>query len=177
MTTGLGFAEKLPESGEVRLSFHRVLPHPTAHVWHTIATPPGLRKWLGEADFEPRENSPFVLRWLNADDVVLTGVIVSYQPQEKLQVNGDAHGTLLWTLATDDCNTRLHFSNTLTLEPQYYARTLAGWHWHLDTLERALGGHAMDWNNWDQPYGGLEEWHTIHEKYVPLYNPAGLTHI
>jgi hypothetical protein len=44
---------------------------------------------------------------------------------------------------------------------EYRTKTLAGWHFHLDALEEALAGHAVDWPNWP-----IDRWAEHHDRYV-----------
>jgi hypothetical protein len=43
-------------------------------------------------------------------------------------------------------------------------QTLAGWHQHLDTLERALDGEPADWARWTELH--MDEWERIRDRYA-----------
>jgi hypothetical protein len=45
----------------------------------------------------------------------------------------------------------------------YRTKTVAGWHWHLDTLAGVLDGEP------DRKLSDVEGWDPIHEQYVAQY--------
>ena len=78
------------------------------------------------------------------------------------------HGVLRWELEPlNDGGTVLRFTSTLDLPDGYFdTRVLAGWHWHLDALARALEGDRADLVNiWDS-------WNPIHARYEELAGQA-----
>lgn len=147
------------------IRFVRHLAHPVERVWAAITDPEQVRAWLGELTVDLVEGGDLVLRWLNTDEsgnhAVLTGTITRLDPPFLLEYAGDIHGTLRWELAPDGAGTRLMFSATGELPEEYRSRNLAGWHWHLDALARALDGVREDWAHWD--YAG---WQRIHAGYA-----------
>ena len=55
--------------------------------------------------------------------------------------------------------TILSFRSTVALQPEFFTKVPAGWHFHLDALAEHLAGGARD-------LAGLDGWESIHEGYV-----------
>ena len=75
-----------------------------------------------------------------------------------LETTGDVHGILRWELSPESGGTTLVFTSTLDLPEEFRSRTLAGWHFHLMALRRALAGGSADLVE-------LPEWPAIHDRY------------
>ncbi len=144
------------------LAFDRALPHPVEVVWAAITEPDHLGAWWGDADVDLAPGGRFVLAWRNTDEAgnraVLHGTITALEPPRLLEVAGDLHGTLRFELAPDGPGTRLRFTSTVALPEDVRAKVLAGWHFHLDALARALDGGTTDLE-------GVEGWEAIHDAY------------
>jgi uncharacterized protein YndB with AHSA1/START domain len=151
------------DDGKSVLSFERRLAHPVERVWEALTRPEELIRWWGEADVELAEGGRFAMRWLNTDDegnrAVMEATITRLEPPRLLELDGDIHGVLLWTLRPDGDGTVLTFSSTLDLPEEFRTKAPAGWHFHLDALAAALDGRATDLVT-------VEGWEPIHERYV-----------
>jgi uncharacterized protein YndB with AHSA1/START domain len=161
------------------LTYERRLHHPVESVWASLTEPDELIAWWGEANVDLTEGGRFGLRWLNTDEEgngsVLETTITDLEPQRRLVLTG-AWGSqrpdwgsadelsdpveveLRWELEPAGDGTVLRFECIGELPEDYLTKTLAGWHWHLDALERALGGGSTDLAD---PQG----WESIHERY------------
>ena len=139
--------------GKDVIRFQRRIPHPIERVWAAITTPAELLGWWGDAEIDLREGGRFVLRWLNTDDdgnrAEMHATITALEPPRLLETEGDIHGVLRWELDPDGEGTMLTFSSTLDLPEEFRFQTIAGWHFHLDTLGEALDGQAYEWSRWD----------------------------
>jgi uncharacterized protein YndB with AHSA1/START domain len=121
--------------------------------------------WLGDAEVELVAGGRFTVRWLNTDDqgnrAVYRGTITRLEPPRLLEISGDIHGVLRWTLRPEAGGTRLTFSSTLELPEEYWTKVLAGWHYHLDSLAAALDGQPADLARLSNG-----RWARIHETYL-----------
>lgn len=148
------------------LRFERYLHHTIEEVWAAITEPEQLVAWLAEADIELRKGGPVRLRWLNTDEhgnpanVVMNATITQFDPPHLLEYAGDAHGILRFELKEEASGCVLIFSNTLPASHTRLRESLAGWHVHLDFLEEALEGQAVDWPHWP-----LDRWTGHYEHY------------
>jgi uncharacterized protein YndB with AHSA1/START domain len=147
------------------LRYERRLRHPMERVWSALTEPAQIVAWLGEADLELVEGGRVEIRWLNTDEqgnsAVARGSIARLDPPRVLEIETDIHGVLLWELRPHDDGTALTFTVTAALPDEMVTRVAAGWHVHLDFLEDALDGHAVDWANWP-----FDRWAAHHERYV-----------
>jgi uncharacterized protein YndB with AHSA1/START domain len=148
----------------------RRLPHPVAKVWAALTQPEQLLAWWGAAEFDLVEGGKFSIEWLNTDEdgeraaepTVMHGVITALDPPNVLEIEGDIHGTLRFDLrAAGDDSTVLTFSSTLEIPEAFVLKNAAGWLVHLDFLEEALAGGAVDWPNWP-----LDRWQALYDRYV-----------
>lgn len=169
--------------GKDVIRFQRRLSHPIDRVWAALTSPAELRGWLGDAEIDLRQGGQFVLRWLNTDQdgnhAEMHATITALDPPRVLETEGDIHGVLRWELEPDGDGTVLTFTSTLDLPDEFRFRVLAGWHFHLDSLADALGGHPVDWSHW-----GLDDWKKIlhqyltrakHEAFIEHWNSAAPT--
>jgi uncharacterized protein YndB with AHSA1/START domain len=147
------------------LRYERRLRHPVDRVWSALTDPGEIVAWLGEADIDLVEGGRVELRWLNTDDegnhAVARGSIAQLDPPRVLEIETDIHGVLLWELQPDGDGSVLSFTVTARLPDGMVTKVAAGWHSHLDFLEDALDGHAIDWPNWPR-----EHWEGLHAGYV-----------
>ena len=141
-----GVLERAGDQHVIR--FQRHLAYPIERVWAALTDPAELLSWWGEADVDLVEGGQFTLRWLNADEhgnrFVMHATITCLEPPHLLEMQGDAHGTLRWELRPAANGTLLTFSSSLVLPKEYQAKTLAGWHYHLDALATTLTGQSVD---------------------------------
>ena len=152
----------------MQLRYMRRLAHPVEKVWAAITEPDHLLAWWGTAEVDLVPGGKFSVEWLNTDDhgdrpvepTILHGVITQLDPPNVLEIQGDIHGTLRFELRPVDDGTVLTFSSTLEIPEEFVLKNAAGWHVHLDFLEEALAGGAVDWPNWP-----LDRWQTIYEGY------------
>jgi uncharacterized protein YndB with AHSA1/START domain len=174
----------IESGGKYELRFRRRYDHPIGRVWAALTEPELLTGWLAEAEIDLREGGTVVLRWQNAEQAeevmrregidpdredtasVLHGTITELDPPRLLEWEGDIHGTLRWELEPDGDATVLTFTSTMEeLEQRFKSMNLAGWHVHLDILERALGGEPFDWaTDWDR--WGMPRWEQHHARYL-----------
>jgi uncharacterized protein YndB with AHSA1/START domain len=155
------------EDGRYLLSFERRLAHPPARVWEALTRPAELIAWWGDAQVELAEGGRFEVRWLNTDEhgntAEMHATIVKLEPERLLVLDGDIHGLLRWELTPDGDGTLLSFRSTLDLEPEFRTKVPAGWHFHLDALDRHLAGGRTD-------LADVEGWEPIHEAYAAKYD-------
>lgn len=154
------------------LRFERHLAHPIEQVWAAITEPEQLLAWLGEAEIEPVSGGHIQVRWLNSDrqgnSAIMQATITQFEPPHLLEYAGDIHGVLRFELREEGTGCCLTFSSTLPAPNAYLSESLAGWHSHLDFLEEALEGQAVDWTNW--PFA---RWSRHHERYTRSLSGQG----
>lgn len=149
------------------LRFERHLPHPPEKVWRYLTEPEKLDDWLAAAEIELTEGGSVVLSWLNTDtegnQAVARGTITRLDPPNLIEIDTDIHGRITWQLEADGagCLLRLHVVHDLP--DDYLAIVLAGWHVHLDFLEDALDGQAVDWPNWP-----VDQWEIHRNRYARM---------
>lgn len=150
------------DAGHQVISFDRRLEHPVAAVWPQLVRPELLAGWLAAADpLEPAEGGAVVLSWLNTDSVA-TGTVSAFDPPTLVEYDTDLHGRIRFELQDEGGGTALAFSATLPAPIGEPASLLAGWHLHLDFLEQALRGRAVDWPHWDAE----GRWQRLHDAYA-----------
>jgi uncharacterized protein YndB with AHSA1/START domain len=149
------------------LRFERHLAYPIERVWAALTEPDDLAGWLAEAELDLAEGGSVVLRWQNSvseeeaeryaielpednpGPPVVRGEVTRIDPPRLIEWDTHLHGLLRWELREDDPGCVLTFTNVLPpVEDFPVAQTLAGWHMHLDLLEKALAGRPADWSNW-----------------------------
>jgi uncharacterized protein YndB with AHSA1/START domain len=151
--------------GGYRLRFERRLRHPIEKVWAAVSEPERLREWLAAAtELDPHAGGAIELHWQNTDlegnHAVARGHITEFSPPTTIAYDTDIHGLIRWELEPqgDGCLLRLTVSHDLPEE--YLAIVMAGWHVHIDFLEDALDGQAVDWPNWP-----MDRWEVHHKGY------------
>ena len=170
-TERLGAVER--SDGEYVIRFERHLDHPMENVWLALTEPNSIAKWLAAATvFELRDGGAVELHWQNGDDPKgMHATITELDPPRLLEWRGDRHGTCRWELRPEGDGCVLTFSSTLDAagvdaqaaeDPEHRSAPslLAGWHVHLNYLEDALDGKAVDWANWTG-----EDWSELYDRY------------
>ena len=149
--------------GRYVISFERRLAHPVDRVWAALTRPEQLIAWWGDADVELVEGGRFDVRWLNTDEegnaAEMHATIAKLEPPRLLVLDGDMHGRLRWELSPHGDGTLLSFRSTVELEPEFLTKVSAGWHFHLDALQRHVEGGTTDLVD-------IPDWEPIHEAYV-----------
>ena len=139
--------------------FERRLKHPPERVWAALTEPDQMARWLAEADVDLREGGAIELRWTNGP-AVLHGRFVTVDAPHVLEYVGDIHGRLRWELEPDGESGTLLTLTVTRDEGDMLAQTLAGWHSHLDVLERALDGGGGDWDrdaDWEPHFARYDD--------------------
>lgn len=177
-----GTAKKVGEKHVLR--YERRLAYSVESVWAAITEPERIAQWLAAADqLELQVGGAVLLRWLNLPDDIgqweaegvqlddaepsadVHGTVTRLEPRRLLEYDTDAMGLMRFELEPDDEGTLLVFINEIILPDAFPAeQTLAGWHVHLDTLERALAGQPADWAHWTEDRMG--EWKRVRERYA-----------
>jgi uncharacterized protein YndB with AHSA1/START domain len=149
----------------VVLRYERRLAHPVDRVWAALTDPRELLAWWGEVH-APRlaQGEPYAITWLNAGEdgerLTMHATITEIRPPEVLEVAGEPHGTLRFELRPDGDATLLTLACTSPVPPEHRTSVQAGWHFHLDALERALAGGSTDLAH-PEPV-----WAPIHARYA-----------
>ena len=159
------------DDGKKVVRFERRLAHPVERVWEALTRPEELSAWWGDAHVDLVEGGEFTMRWRNTGPngeppPVMHARITELDPPRLLETSGDMHGVLRWELEPVDGGTVLRFSSTLDLPADFATKVLAGWHWHLDALARALEGEPTDLVNM------MDSWNPIHARYEELAEQA-----
>lgn len=153
--------------GRSIIGFVRQLNYPVRDVWAALTQVDQLIKWWGQAVLDLEVGGRFTIRWLGTDDdgasVTMDAVITEFDPESLLETEGDPHGVLRWELEPDEMRgdgTQLSFAGALELPDGRRARTLAGWHYHLDALAAHLAGEPTDLMNLPN-----DRWRDLNEQY------------
>ena len=150
------------------IRFERRLAHPVERVWRALTDPDEISAWLALAELELQEGGRVVLTWQNSDaegnTAVARGTVSALEPPWLLEFDTDIHGRLRWELRPDGDSTVLTFSAEVELPDEYETKVIAGWHIHLDHLQKVLDGGRIDWPNWDREH--RPDWERIHERYA-----------
>jgi uncharacterized protein YndB with AHSA1/START domain len=150
------------------IRFERRLSHPVEEVWSALTEPDELIGWLAQAKLDLVEGGDVELRWQNTNNegeqTVLHGTITELDPPHVIEYETDLHGVLRWELREAGDGSVLRFSSSLPAPNDEVASFLAGWHIHLDHLEDALAGGAVDWPRWGEEH--RPSWAAHHERYL-----------
>lgn len=164
MDDDLGTVTQVADGWELR--FERRYPHPVEAVWSALTDPAQTPGWWGHLEaVELRAGGAYVMAWTNEGGPTMTASITALDPPRLLETVGDIHGRLRWELTPDGDGTLVVFRSTVPERPDQehegvhvgWPENLAGWHWHLAALGRALGGEAGtvtmdDWNRFRDRY-------------------------
>jgi uncharacterized protein YndB with AHSA1/START domain len=158
----------LERRGDLRvIHFERRLDHEVERVWRALTEPDEIGAWLALAELDLTEGGRVVLTWQNTDadgnTAVARGTVSALDPPRLLELDTDIHGRLRWELEPDGDGTALTFTAEVALPEDYELEVLAGWHIHLDHLERVLDGGTIDWPNWSRDH--MPEWERIRAHY------------
>jgi uncharacterized protein YndB with AHSA1/START domain len=141
------------EQGRHVLRFERRIEHPVETVWEAIATPGGIRGWLGTAELDLSEGGRVMLRFDKTVGNVIEGRVTEVDPPHVLEYTfGQDDSILRWELRpAGDAATTLVLTHTLP-SPDEAANALAGWHTLLDMIPAAIDGEDPEWSQerWDE---------------------------
>jgi uncharacterized protein YndB with AHSA1/START domain len=141
---------------EVR--FERRIEHPIEKVWEAIATPGGIKGWLGAAQLELSEGGSVRLQFDKTVGNVVTGQVTEVDPPRVLEYTfGQADSVLRWELEPAGDATLLTLTHTLPTD-EHRAKTAAGWHTLLDMIPEAIAGNDPQWSQ--------ARWDEVHEQYA-----------
>jgi uncharacterized protein YndB with AHSA1/START domain len=147
------------------ITFRRRVEHSIDDVWRAITREDELLRWWGDATVDLNQRV-FVVRSMNVDTdgehAEMHALITELSPPNVLQLDGDLHGRLRFELEADNGQTLLTFSSTLGLPDEQQTLNMAGWHFHLDALTRALDGKPNDLVDLVPVFG------PIHDRYLRL---------
>ena len=151
-------ADGTPERAEggARVRFARRLDHPPEAVWGALTEPDRLARWLGRATLQAVRGGSFQLRW-DETGALMHATVLDVAPPERFAYASDAQGEVRFTLAPEGDGTRIELENDFPAVDAPEG-TLAGWHQHLDLLERELAG---DPGTWDR-----ERWEELRRRYA-----------
>ena len=164
MTAPYGTIETL-DDGRYVLRYDRDLRHPIDRVWRALTDPGEIEAWWARARLDLQVGGHARFEWLNGD-AVAEGRISRLEPPHAIEFDTDIHGRLLWELRPDGDRTQLTLTVTAELPDDHLASVRAGWHVHIDFLEDALDGHAVDWPNWPE-----DRWQVHFERYEASMRP------
>ena len=143
--------------GGFELRFERRLRHAPQRVWAALTTPEGLACWLAEADIEPVAGGRMDLTFTQpaTPDFPDTcevrqqaNTVLACEPITRFQHSfGHPDSIVTWTLTPDGDGTHLslHHRAPRAWETNL-ARTLSGWHHHMEGLDDAVAGRRHPWN-------------------------------
>jgi len=134
--------------GRLALRYERALPHPIEAVWEAVTQPAGLAGWFPcriEGDLRAGGQLRFVFPADNTDAGAPShGEVLVFDPPRRFWFTWEAEEMRIELENGEDGGCVLTF---IDLMPDDYApgaaRTAAGWHVCLDTLESLLDGHAV----------------------------------
>jgi uncharacterized protein YndB with AHSA1/START domain len=141
---------------EVRLE--RRIEQPIERVWDAIATPEGIKGWLGAAQLDLSEGGDVRLQFDKTVGNVITGHVTAVDPPNLLEYTfGQPDSILRWELESAGDATVLVLTHTLP-SAEHRAKAAAGWHTLLDMIPAAIAGEDPQWSQ--------ERWDEVHEQYV-----------
>jgi uncharacterized protein YndB with AHSA1/START domain len=142
---------RIEVDGHPALRFERRLAGSVAAVWSALVEPEALKRWLqAEATVDPEPGGRFHLI-LGGGSSPMKGEILRWEPPRVLEytwpeATAGAGSVVRFEVFDDGPGTRLVLTHIL---PQGgdLADFASGWHWHLDALERALEGEAVEFDH------------------------------
>lgn len=141
---------RIEVDGHPALRFERRLAKPAPVVWAALVEPPALRRWLqAEATVEPKPGGRFHLI-LGGGSSRMDGAILRWEPPHVLEYTwpestAGAGSVVRFEVFDEGPGSRLVLTHILP-EGGDLADFASGWHWHLDALERTLGGEAVEFD-------------------------------
>ena len=144
--------------GNHALRFKRRIEHPIETVWEAIATPDGIRRWLGAAEIELTVGGTVHLQFDKTVGNVVHGRVTEVDPPRVLEYTfgeEDPPSVLRWELRPADGATDLVLTHTLPT-PEHIGDALAGWETLLDMIPAAIAGGDPQWSKerWDEVRAG-----------------------
>lgn len=167
----LGTATELGD-GRVELRFSRDYDANLETLWRMLTEPEKTPLWWCKVRGQARTGSSFDLKWLNVKDEGhgietdwWNGRVIEATAPTAFEVSNSMHGTIRVELVSlAENKTRLVFTNTIQVPEEVVHMSLAGWHVHLDHLQEALEGKAVDWEHWWADFYPC--WEEIHAAYT-----------
>ena len=158
--------------GRPALRFERRLAHPVADVWRAVTDPAELAHWFPQevqVD-EWRVGATVTLTFAGDDEPASTSDrVVEVDPPHLLSFTWFGEILTFELQPMDDgAATLLTFTHHLG-DVETAARSAAGWHVCLDSLERHLGGEATTAPGPD----ATESWRALYDRYVTDGVPSG----
>ena len=139
-----------------RLRFARRLEHPPEAVWEALTEPDRLARWLARATLQPVRGGSLQLRW-DETGALAHGTVIAFEPPSRFAYSSDSQGEVAFALRADGDGTLLELVNDVpSVDPP--DGNLAGWHQHLDLLERELAGEPGTWDR--------ERWEELRRRYA-----------
>lgn len=134
------------------LRFERRMEHPPAEVWDAIATPDGIRGWLGEARLDRTEGGAVRLQFDKTVGNVVEGRVPEVRPPHMLEYTfGQDDSVLRWELSAAGAGaTLLVLTHRLPRSAGHLPETLAG----------------------EDPSWSKERWDEVRASYGPVQEPA-----
>jgi uncharacterized protein YndB with AHSA1/START domain len=147
------------------LRFERRIDHPIGDVWEAIATPEGIRGWLGSARIDLVGGGAVRLQFDKTVGNVVEGHVTAVEPPRVLEYTfGQDDSVLRWELRPDgDHATALVLTHRLP-SSESLPETLAGWHTLIELIPAAIAG--------DDPQWSKERWEEVRAGYGPVQDPA-----
>ncbi|MEA2436380.1 MAG: hypothetical protein QOF65_936 [Thermoleophilaceae bacterium] len=148
--------------GKHVLRFEREIEHPIGVVWESIATPDGIRGWLGATELDLALGASVRLQFDKTVGNVVRGRITEVDPPRVLEYTfgeEDPPSMLRWELSEQTPGaTRLVLTHTLP-SAEHIGAGLAGWHTLLDMIPAAIAGEDPQWSQerWDEVRAGYEQ--------------------
>jgi uncharacterized protein YndB with AHSA1/START domain len=127
-----------------RVRFERRLDHPPEAVWSALTEPDRIGRWLARATLQPERGGSLQLRW-DETGAVAHGTVTAFEPPARFAYDTDSQGDVRFALHPEGEGTRLELVNEMPAADAPAGR-LAGWHQHLDLLERELAGEPSEWD-------------------------------
>jgi uncharacterized protein YndB with AHSA1/START domain len=118
-----------------------------ADVWRALIDPDELQAWLAPATVDPRVGGEIELRFEDTEDV-MHGEILELVAERVLEYTWQESGgrsVVRFELEPDGAGTRLTLRHSLD-DKADIAGFGAGWHHHLELLDRSLGKKTTEWD-------------------------------
>jgi uncharacterized protein YndB with AHSA1/START domain len=147
------------------LRFERRIDHPLEDVWHAIATPDGIRGWLGAAQLDLTPGGAVRLQFDKTVGNVIEGKVTAVDPPRVLEYTfGQDDSILRWELTpAGNDSTTLVLTHRLPAA-EHLPETLAGWHTLIELIPAAIAGEDPQWSK--------ERWDEVRDGYGPVQDPA-----
>lgn len=130
--------------GRTGVKFERSLPGTVARVWRHLTTPQHLAGWLAAAEIEPKVDGSVTLQF--DDRHSARGRITDWAPPHRFAFSWHEHGPesqVIFELEPWEDSVRLRLVH-IELDASEQRGVAAGWHAHLDSLERLVKTGVSD---------------------------------